>query len=139
MAKSPAAATPVASKAGALQLVRRLIVLASDLPHPQRRLTAAEIVKVLRRYQRGATVRELAAEFHVNPLTEEVALMYAAGSSLAQVAKKCGCVPSTIRNILLRRGCQVRPRPNMRVRSSGEAATHFEPPRDVWRLHSLEG
>jgi DNA-binding CsgD family transcriptional regulator len=101
-------------------------------PQPQRRLTAAEIVEVVRAYQRGATARELAAQFHVNRLTiaqhlkkmgiqvrgqgirpndiEEVAAMYAAGSSLAQVANKYGCVASTVRNTLRRHGYEVRPR-----------------------------
>jgi len=93
----------------------------------QRRLTEAQVVKMAARYQEGATVYELAAEFGCNRTTvasrlkkggvatrgksptsadlDSMVKLYASGLSPLEVGKQLGFCANTVRNSL--RGRQI--------------------------------
>jgi DNA-directed RNA polymerase specialized sigma24 family protein len=95
-----------------------------------RKLTPDEVTTLVERYQGGATVYVLAAEFKIGRETvsrhlrrqgvrlrldglddrqiEEAAVLYAGGWSLARVGKHLGVTGNTVRAALLTRGVQTR-------------------------------
>jgi hypothetical protein len=96
----------------------------------QRRLTEAQVIEMAARYQEGATVYELAADFGCNrttvaarlkkvgivmrcqsPTSEAIDLMvrlYASGLSLLKVGEQLGFCANTVRNCLRERRIQAR-------------------------------
>lgn len=96
----------------------------------QRRLTEAQAIEMAARYEGGATVYELAAEFGCNRTTVAARLkkagvtmrrqspgsklidsmvgLYALGLSLAEVGDRVGTSPGTVHRYLLIHGVQMR-------------------------------
>ena len=96
----------------------------------QRRLTDAQVAEMATRYQTGATVYELAAEYGCHRTTvaerlkkagmvmrgqsptseaiDSMVLLYASGLSLVEVSKRLGFSANTVRNCLQARRIQTR-------------------------------
>jgi lambda repressor-like predicted transcriptional regulator len=110
--------------------------IATPARQKQKRLASYEVVHVIRLYQGGTEMCELATQFGVHKHTisqclkrmgvprrrqglrdddiEEAAQLYADGWSLVRLGEKYGCAHSSVRNALLRSGYQLRPRPGWR-------------------------
>ena len=104
--------------------------LLGSIRQRQRRLTEAQVAEMRTKYQAGATVYELAAEFGCHratvasrleragismrlqsPLPEvvdEIVRLYESGLSLAKVGVQTGYGSSTVLNLLRKRGIQTR-------------------------------
>jgi hypothetical protein len=102
--------------------------LLGSIRQRQRRLTEAQVSEMAARYQEGATVYELAAEFGCNRTTVAIRLknagiqmrgqsptleaidsmvrLYVSGLSLLEVGKQLGFCANTVRNCLLDRRIQ---------------------------------
>ncbi len=96
----------------------------------QRRLTKAQVIEMAARYEEGATVYELAADFGCNrttvaarlkkagvtmrqqsPVSELIDSMvglYESGLSLAEVGDRVGTSPGTVHRYIRMRGVQMR-------------------------------
>lgn len=102
----------------------------------QRRLSPAEQVEIVRRYQAGARMKVLASEYGTHrhtislclrrlgiPLRHqglqgddiaEAARLYEAGWSLAGLSERYGCDHTTVWNAFRKHGVPLRPRPGWR-------------------------
>jgi DNA-directed RNA polymerase specialized sigma24 family protein len=104
--------------------------LLGSIRQQQRRLTVAQVVKMVERYKEGATVYELSAEFGCHrttvsarlkkagvslrlqrPTSEAIDLMatlYGSGLSSVEIGERLGYCANTVRNGLQGKGIQLR-------------------------------